>query len=153
MTRVGRFLMVCAVCVPLVVGVVGCGQDDEPTTGTNSLTVEVVNLVGGEDSRLAGELAKNVDYGQAAPTWALLSTEVTASPFSFSDTVEQLPEGEFDLTVHAGLAGTSEAAKVKGQGCEMSLTLGKDEKVTVTIDGLNEFGDKGYGECAAAITR
>ncbi len=152
MTRVGRFLMLCA-CLPLVVGVVGCGQDDEPTTGTNSLTVEVVNLVGAEGSQLEGELSKNVDYGQTAPTWALLTTNVTASPFSYSETVEALPEGEFDLTVQAGSAEKSEAAKVKGQACEMSLTLGKDEKVTVTIDGLNEFGDKGYGECSATVTR
>lgn len=152
MTGVGRFLMLCA-CLPMVVGVVGCGQDDERATGTNALTVEVVNLVGAEGSQLTGELSKNVDYGHTAPTWPLLSTTVTASPFSFSDTVAQLPEGEFDLTVQAGLAGTSEAAKVKGQACELSLTLGKDEKVTVTIDGLNEFGEKGYGECAATITR
>ena len=152
MTRVGRFLMLCA-CVPLVVGVVGCGQDDEPTTGTSSLTVEVVNLVGAEGSQLEGEIRKNVDYGQTAPTWPLLSTPVTASPFSFSDTVEQLPEGEFDLTVQSGLAGTSEAAKTKGQACELSLKLGKGEKVTVTIDGLSEFGDNGYGECAATVAR
>jgi hypothetical protein len=35
----------------------------------------------------------------------------------------------------------------------MSVTLGADEQVTVSIAGLNEFGDKGYGECKATVTR
>jgi hypothetical protein len=31
--------------------------------------------------------------------------------------------------------------------------MGRDESVTITIDGLNEFGDKGYGPCVATVTR
>ena len=123
------------------------------TTGTNTLTVEVTNLVEAQGSELTAELSKNVDYMQKAPVWTLLTTSVTSSPFSYSDTVPQLPEGEFDLSVRAGSDKGTEAAKVKGQACEMSFTMGRDESVTITIDGLNDFGDKGYGPCVATVTR
>jgi hypothetical protein len=148
-----RVVAFAGVVLCLAVGVTGCGQDEVATTGTNSLTVEVVDLVGATGSELRGELSMNVDYGQTAPTWTMLTTPVTASPFTHSDTLGQLPEGEFGLFVTAGSAGTTETAKTKGQGCEMSVTLGADEQVTVSIAGLNEFGDKGYGECEATVTR
>jgi hypothetical protein len=67
--------------------------------------------------------------------------------------VPQLPEGEFDLSVRAGSDKGTEAAKIKGQACDMSFTMGRDESVTITIDGLNDFGDKGYGPCVATVTR
>jgi hypothetical protein len=102
---------------------------------------------------LTAELGRNVDYTQEAPVWTFLVTSVTGSPFSYSDTVPQLPEGEFDLSVRAGSDKDVETAKAKGQACEMSFTMGRDESVTITIDGLNEFGDKGYGPCAATVTR
>jgi hypothetical protein len=35
----------------------------------------------------------------------------------------------------------------------MTALLGKDETVRISIEGLNEFGDKGYGQCTATITR
>ena len=113
----------------------------------------MTNLLGAQGSELTAELRKNVDYTQTAPVWTLLTTSVTASPFSYSDTVPQLPEGEFDLSVMAGSQKQSEVARVKGQACEMSFTMGRDENVTITIDGLNDFGDKGYGPCAATVTR
>lgn len=153
MTRLARRVLASALCIPLAVGVCGCGQDEVATTGTNTLTVEVVNLVGAQGSDLSAELSKNVDYGQQAPVWTLPATPVTGSPFAHSETLTQLPEGEFDLTVRAGSDQKTQAAAVKGQACEMSLVMGKDETVTITIDGLNEFGDKGYGDCAATITR
>ena len=144
----GKSALALALCLPLGVGLSACGSDVE-STGTNTLTVEVTNLVGAQDSELRGELSLNVDYGQQAPTWQLLTTTVTASPFSYRDTVEQLPEGEFNLTILAGSDEKSQAADVKGQGCEMAFTMGKDQSVTITVDGLNEFGDKGYGPCNA----
>ena len=113
----------------------------------------MTNLVGAQGSELTAELSKNVDYLQKAPVWTLLTTSVTSSPFSYSDTVPQLPEGEFDLSVRAGSDQDTEVAKVKGQACEMSFMMGRDERVTITIDGLNEFGDKGYGPCVATVTR
>lgn len=153
MNKRGCLVLALAACVPLTIGLGGCAPDPVVTTGTNTLTVEVVDLVGAQGSQLQAELTKNVDYMQNAPTWALLSTSVTSSPFTFSGTVMSLPEGEFGLSVHAGAEGKSQTAAVKGQGCDMSFLLGKDEKVTISIDGLNAFGDKGYGECRATITR
>lgn len=149
--RRGWLVLALALCLP--VAVVGCGQDEEATTGSNSVTVEVVDLVGATGSELNAELRKNVDYGQTPPVWTLLTTTVTDSPFTYRDTVAQLPEGEFDLAVMAGSDGKSESATVKGQGCGMAFTLGKDETVTVSIAGLHEFGEKGYGECTATLTR
>lgn len=146
--------MVCwAVTLPLALGVAGCGQDEVVTVGTNTLTVEVTNLVGADGSQLTAELSKNVDYGQTAPTWQLFGTDVTASPFSANATLERLPEGGFDLSLNAGVPGESQKEQVKGQGCEMSFTMGRDETVTIRIDGLNAFGDKGYGDCKATIVR
>jgi hypothetical protein len=142
-----------ALGIPLALGVAGCGQDEVVTVGTNTLTVEVTNLVGADGSQLAAELTKNVDYGQTAPTWQMFGSDVTASPFSASATLERLPEGEFGLTLNAGVAGDSQKEQVKGQGCEMSFVLGKDETVTIRIDGLNAFGDKGYGDCRATTVR
>jgi hypothetical protein len=152
MSRRGAWILVLALCAPLI-GLTGCGRDTVETTGTSSLTVEVTELVGAQGSQLSAELSKNVDYLEKAPTWTLLTTTVTSSPFAFSDTVAQLPEGEFGLFVQAGLQGTSQKDQVKGQGCEMTVVLGKDEKVSISIDGLNEFGDKGYGQCKATVTR
>lgn len=153
MARIRWVAGVLAVCVPMGLVVGACGQDVVETTGTNSVTVEVANVVGAQGSTMTGELRKNVDYLQEAPVWALLTTSVTGSPFSYSDTVPQLPEGEFDLMVSAGSDAGSQQAKVKGQACEMTFTMGRDESVTITIDGLNQFGDKGYGPCAATVTR
>lgn len=154
MSRIRWAATVLAVCVPVGGLFLGaCGQDVVETAGTNTLTVEVTNLVGAQGSELTAELSKNVDYMQKAPVWTLLTTSVTGSPFSDSVTVTQLPEGEFDLSVTAGSDKGTEVAKVKGQACEMSFTMGRDESVTITIDGLNEFGDKGYGPCAATVTR
>jgi hypothetical protein len=152
MERQGVPILVLAMCVPLISST-GCGRDTVETTGTNSLSVEVTELVGAQGSQLSAELAKSVDYLQKAPTWTLLTTTVTSSPFDFSDTVARLPEGEFGLFVQAGSEGKSEKDQVKGQGCEMTVQLGKDEKVSISIEGLNEFGDKGYGQCRATITR
>lgn len=152
MNRRGVAIVLLASCVPML-GVAGCGQDPVQTTGTNSLTVQVNGLVGAKGSQLTAELSKGVDYGQTAPTWTVISTTVTSSPFASSGSVEQLPEGEFGLVVLAGSAGKSEVEQVKGQGCEMTVVLGRDEQVTIAIDGLNQFGAKGYGECAASITR
>jgi hypothetical protein len=149
----GCLVLALAACAPLAVGLGGCAPGEVVTTGTSTVTVEVVDLVGAQGSQLEAELAKNVDYGQTAPTWPLLSTAVTSSPFTFSDTVGSLPEGEFGLSVHAGADGKSQTAVVKGQGCEMTLLVGKDENVTISIDGLNAFGDKGYGDCRATVTR
>ena len=153
MTRSRWPHVVLALCVPLVLGLSSCGQEEVNITGTNSLTVEVANLVGAQDSELTAEMSMNVDYGQRAPVWTLLTTTVTGSPFSFADSLGQLPEGEFDLMVRAGSDEGAEAAKGKGQGCEMTFVMGKDETVTIAIDGLNEFADKGYGPCAATVTR
>lgn len=152
-SRIRWAATVFAVCVPMGLLLGACGEDVVETTGTNTLTVEVTNLVGAQGSELTAELSKNVDYMQTAPVWTLLTTSVTSSPFSYSDTVPQLPEGEFDLSVRAGSDKDTEAAKVKGQACEMSFTMGRDETVTITIDGLNAFGDKGYGPCEATVTR
>jgi hypothetical protein len=153
MSRISWAATVLAVFVPVGLFLGACGEDVVETTGTNALTVEVANLVGAQGSELTAELSKNVDYMQKAPVWTLLTTSVTASPFSSSDTVQQLPEGEFDLSVRAGSDKDAEVAKVKGQACEMSFTMGRDESVTIAIDGLNEFGDKGYGPCTATVTR
>ena len=153
MSRIRWAATVLAVFVPVGLLLGACGEDVVETTGTNTLTVEVTNLVGAQGSELTAELSKNVDYLQEAPVWTLLTTSVTASPFSYSDTVPQLPEGEFDLSVRAGSDKGAEAAKGKGQACEMSFTMGRDESVTIAIDGLNEFGDKGYGPCTATVTR
>ena len=153
MSRIRWAATVLAVSVPMGLLVGACGQDVVETTGTNTLTVEVTNLVGAQGSELTAELRENVDYLQEAPVWTLLTTSVAASPFSYSDTVPQLPEGEFDLVVRAGSDKDAEAAKVKGQACEMSFTMGRDERVRITIDGLNAFGDKGSGPCAATVTR
>ena len=99
MSRV-RWAAAClAVCFPVGLLLGACGEDVVETTGTNTLTVEVTNLVGAQGSELTAELSQNVDYLQTAPVWSLLTTSVTASPFSYSDTVPQLPEGEFDLSV------------------------------------------------------
>jgi hypothetical protein len=145
--------LVIALCVPLVIGLSSCAQEAVDITGTNSLTVEVTDLVGAQNSELTAEMTMNVDYGQKAPVWTLITTTVTGSPFSFAESLGQLPEGEFDLTVRAGSDEQTEAAKGKGQGCEMTFVMGKDETVTITIDGLNQFADKGYGPCAAQVTR
>ena len=153
MSRIRWAATVLAVCVPMGLLLGACGEDVVETTGTNTLTVEVTNLVGAQGSELTAELSKNVDYMQKAPVWTLLTTSVTSSPFSYSDTVPQLPEGEFDLLVMAGSQKDTKVATVKGQACEMSFTMGRDERVTITIDGLNDFGDKGYGPCAATVTR
>ena len=152
MSRIRLVAAVLGAWVPVGLLLAACGED-VVTTGTNTLTVEVTNLLGAQGSELTAELRKNVDYTQTAPVWTLLTTSVTASPFSYSDTVPQLPEGEFDLSVMAGSQKQSEVARVKGQACEMSFTMGRDESVTITIDGLNDFGDKGYGPCAATVTR
>lgn len=152
-SRSGATLVGLALAVPLALGVAGCGQDEVSTVGTNTLVVEVVNLVDAEGSPLTAELSKDVDYGQTAPTWQLFGADITASPASATDTLENLPEGGFGLSLTAGVSGTSKAAEVKGQGCEMTFLLGRDETVTIRIDGLNTFGDKGYGECAATIQR
>jgi hypothetical protein len=141
-----------AVCIPMGTLLGACGQDVE-TTGTNTLTVEVSNLVGAQGSELTAELIKDVDYMQKAPVWTLLTTTVTGSPFSYSDTVRQLPEGEFTLLVKAGSDKGTELAKVKGQACEVTFTMGRDETVTITMDGLSEFVDKGYEPCMATVTR
>ena len=153
MSRIRWAATVLAVCVPMGLLLGACGEDVVETTGTNTVTVEVTNLVGAQGSELSAELSKNVDYMQEAPVWTLLTTSVTSSPFSYSDTVPQLPEGEFGLSVRAGSDKGTEAAKVKGQACDMSFTMGRDESVTITIDGLNDFGDKGYGPCVATVTR
>lgn len=153
MSRIRWAATFLAVLVPVGLLLGACGEDVVETTGTNTLTVEVTNLVGAQGSELTAELGMNVDYLQEAPVWTLLTTSVTASPFSYSDTVPQLPEGEFDLSVRAGSDKDTEMAKSKGQACEMSFTMGRDETVTIAIDGLNEFGDKGYGPCAATVTR
>ena len=153
MSRNGWAATVCAVGVPLGLLLGACGEDVVETTGTNTLTVEVANLVGAQGSELTAELSKNVDYFQEAPVWTFLTTPVTGSPFSYSDTVPQLPEGEFDLSVRAGSEKGTETGEVKGQACEMSFTMGRDERVTITIDGLNDFGDKGYEPCTATVTR
>jgi hypothetical protein len=153
MTRSRWTRIALALCVPLAMGLSSCGQEEVDTTGTNTLTVEVANLVGAQDSELTAEMSMNVDYGQEAPVWTLLTTTVTGSPFSFADSLEQLPEGEFDLMVRAGSDEQTEGAKGKGQGCEMTFVMGTDETVTIAIDGLNEFADKGYEPCAATITR
>jgi hypothetical protein len=142
-------MLLAALCLPLI-GVVGCGQVE--STGTSSLTVEMRDLVGARGSELSAELRKDVDYGQTAPTWTFLTATVTSSPFAFTDTVGQLPEGEFDLVVTAGSAGKSQVEKVKGQGCEMRLVLAEGAQVTISIDGLNQFGT-GYGECNATTSR
>lgn len=149
MSGIARVLGVVGAAVVLVAGSTACGRDVSADVGTNSLTVQVTNLVGAQGSQMHGELIRNVDYLDRAPVWQLLTVDVTGSPFSASDTVDQLPEGEYDLTIVAGSDSKSQAAGVKGQGCEMSLTLGKDDHATLVIDGLNEFGDKGYGPCNA----
>jgi hypothetical protein len=153
MSRIRWAATALAVFVPVGLLLGACGEDVVETTGTNTLTVEVTNLVGAQGSELTAELSKNVDYLQEAPVWTLLTTSVTASPFSYSDTVQQLPEGEFDLSVRAGSEKDTKVATVKGQACGMSFTMGRDESVTIAIDGLNEFGDKGYGPCTATVTR
>jgi len=153
MSRIRWAATVLAVCVPMGLLLGACGEDVVETTGTNTLTVEVTNLVGAQGSELTAELSQNVDYMQKAPVWTLLTTSVTSSPFSYSDTVPQLPEGEFDLSVRAGSDKGTDVTKVKGQACDMSFTMGRDESVTITIDGLNDFGDKGYGPCVATVTR
>jgi hypothetical protein len=153
MSRIRWAATVLALCIPMGLLLGACGEDVVETTGTNTLTVEVTNLVGAQGSELTAELSKNVDYMQKAPVWTFLVTSVTSSPFSYSDTVPQLPEGEFDLSVTAGSDKDAEATKAKGQSCEMSFTMGRDESVTITIDGLNPFGDKGYGPCAATVTQ
>jgi hypothetical protein len=153
MSRSGWLRVVIALCVPLAIGLSSCAHEQVDTTGTNSVTVEVANLVGAQNTELTAEMSMNVDYGQKAPVWTFLTTTVTGSPFSFADSLGQLPEGEFDLMVRAGSDEQTEAAKGKGQGCEMTYVMGKDETVTIAIDGLNEFGDKGYGPCAATVTR
>lgn len=153
MSRTRWAIAVLCACIPVGLSLGACGQEVVETTGTSTLTVEVANLVGASGSELTAELTKNVDYGQEAPVWTALATSVTASPFSYSDTVAQLPEGEFGLTLKAGSDKQTETAKGKGQGCEMTFLLGQDENVTIAIDGLNDFGDKGYGPCAATVTR
>ena len=153
MSRIRWAATILAVCLPMGLLLGACGSDVVETTGTNTLTVEVTNLVEAQGSELTAELSKNVDYMQKAPVWTVLVTSVTSSPFSYSDTVPQLPEGEFGLSVRAGSDQGTEVAKVKGQACEMSFTMGRDESVTITIDGLNDFGDKGYGPCVATVTR
>ena len=144
----GKRVLAVAICLSMGIAVAACGGEVE-SIGTNTLTVAVTNLVGAQDSELRAELGLNVDYLQQAPTWEFLTTTVTASPFGYRDTVQQLPEGEFTLSINAGSDEKSQAAEVKGQGCEMNFTMGMDETVTITIDGLNEFGDKGYGPCNA----
>ena len=153
MTSITRRAAVIALCLPAALWLGSCGQGADQATGTSSLTIEVVNLVGAQGSQLSAELVKNVDYLEKAPMWTFLTTDVDASPFEYSDTQGLLPEGEFGLMVRAGSDKQTETAKGKGQGCEMTVLLGKDEAVTVSIDGLNDFGDKGYGPCAAQVSR
>ena len=153
MTRIVWRMALIGVCIPAVVWMGGCGQDVTTETGTNSLTLEVVDLVGAQGSQLGADMIKKVDYGQKPPVWNFLDTAVPESPFSYSETVQQLPEGEFDLMVRAGSDKSGEVAQGKGQGCEMTFQLGRDESVTITITGLNDFGDKGYGPCSATVTR
>ncbi len=149
-----RAFAVGAVFLALTVAVAGCGEDERPT-GTSSLTVELTNLVGAAGSQTRADLSQDAgDYFSQTPTWEFLTTEATSSPYSVTDTVAQLPEGDFLLSITAGSDEDSQGASVKGQGCEMTLTLGQGEDVTITIDGLNEFADQGgYGECAATIVR
>ena len=153
MSRSAWRLALLALCVPGAIWIGGCGERAVETTGTSTLTVEVTDLVGAQGSELSAEMVKNVDYLEKAPVWTFLTTTVDASPFTYSDTVAQLPEGEFGLMVRAGSDKQTEIAKGKGQGCEMTFQLGEGESVTITITGLNDFGDKGYGPCAATVNR
>jgi hypothetical protein len=137
------------------VGLSGCGEDvDTAATGSNTLVVEVVDITDAQGSALRAELAKNVDPMSKPPMWNFLEADVTSSPFAYSETLGDLPEGEFSLAVIAEPPpGTAEGTAQKGIGCDMAFTLGKDDTLTVTIDGLNAFGDKGYGACTATMTR
>lgn len=142
--------------VPLAgLGLSGCGQDlDTVDSGTNTLIVQVQDVTDAQGSALRAELVKNVDPMSKPPVWNFMEADVTTSPFSYSQTVGELPEGEFSLAVIAEPpAGTAQGAAQKGIGCETTLMLGKDDTLTVTIDGLNPFGDKGYGECSATMSR
>ncbi|MGB7962345.1 MAG: hypothetical protein WCF12_05205 [Propionicimonas sp.] len=146
MSGFGRVLGVSALALATAAGLAGCGSD---TSGTSSLTVELTDLVGAEGTQLRAELRKTAGYFEEAPVWEFLTTTVSDSPFAQTGTVEELPDGEFTLVVLAGSDEKSKVAEVKGQGCEMTLALGKGEHATIAIDGLNEFGEKGYGECRA----
>lgn len=146
MSGLSRILGPSAAAVAMTVGLAACGTE---TTGTSSLTVELTNLVGAEGSQLRAELTKKVDYGQKPPIWEFLTTTVSTSPFAHTGTVEDLPDGDFTLVVLAGSDEKSKAAEVKGQGCEITVTLGEGERATFAIEGLNEFGEQGYGACRA----
>lgn len=145
---------VLAVGLTVPVGGLAACQSQVETTGTNSLTIGIKDLTGAQGSQLNAELSKNVDYLQEVPTWTMFALTVPSTPFSSADTLDGLPEGEFDLLVQAGSPQKSTGAPVKGQGCELSFLLGKDERLQITIDGLNPFvGDRGYGPCRATLTR
>lgn len=150
-----RIIAAATVLSSVVTGIVACGEDQDTTaTGTNSLTLAVSNVVDAIGSSTRAELVKNVDYGQQAPTWTFAETTLQTSPASFEDLLSDLPQGEFSLMVVAEPAPESATgAAQKGLGCELSLILGEREDVTVSIDGLNAFGDKGYGQCTAEVTR
>lgn len=63
-------------------------------------------------------------------------------------------ERHFDLSVIAEPAeGTATGTAQEGIGCGMTFAVGEAERVTVTIDGLQDFGDKGYGPCNATVER
>lgn len=133
---------------------VGCGLVNGPTTGSSTLTIVVVNLMDAEGSRLHGELVKNVEPTRIAPTWAVLRRAVDASPYTASTTLTRMPEGEFSLTVVAEPAGgTASAKEQKGFGCELTFQMGAQRQVTVTINGLDPYGDRGYGTCDASFDR
>lgn len=150
-----RRIAFAAVMASLATGIASCGADqDTAVTGSNTLTLQVTNVVDAVGSSTRAELVMNVDYGEQAPTWTFAETTLQTSPASFEDTLADLPEGEFSLAVVAEPPpGSASGTAQKGVGCEFTFLLGQDEQVTVAINGLNAFGDKGYGECSAEVTR
>lgn len=72
MSRIRWAAAVFAVCVPMGLLLGACGEDVVETTGTNTLTVEVTNLVGAQGSELTAELSKNVPRSRT-PTRCLNS--------------------------------------------------------------------------------
>ena len=155
MVRRGRWLSYVGwVGMSLVLfgGLVACGPQDNSQDGNSqesgSLTVELSGLQGADGTELSATLSEADVSGLAsARTWDFLTTTVPGSPYDYTDTLGEVPPGAYVLGVVAGTDVTSDVAAVKGQGCEMDVTIGPGEAVVLRINGLNQFGDKGYGPC------
>lgn len=107
-----------------------------------------------QGAQLRAELVRNVDYGQQPQVCSAFEVPDDASPFTASQTLQQMPQGGFDLLVVAEPAkGTAAGTDQKGVGCDDTFLLGAQEQVTITIDGRNDFSDKGYGPCNASQQR